>query len=46
MKESEFEEMVYAPAVDEKLDDVVEKAESKKEEPKVEETTVDDDDLF
>ena len=46
MKESEFEEMVYAPAVDEKLDDVVEKAESKKEETKAEESTVDDDDLF
>ena len=46
MKESEFEEMIYAPAVDEKLDDVVEKAESKKKEPKAEEPTVDDDDLF
>ena len=46
MKESEFEEMVYAPAVDEKLDDVVEKAESKKEETKAEESIVDDDDLF
>ena len=46
MKESEFEEEIYRPAVDEKLDDVVEKAESKKEETKVEEPTVDDDDLF
>ena len=46
MKESEFEEMVYAPAVDEKLDDVVEKAEAKTEESKVEEATIDDDDLF
>ena len=46
MKESEFEEMVYAPAVDEKLDDVVERAESKKEETKAEESIVDDDDLF
>ena len=46
MKESEFEEEIYRPAVDEKLDDVVEKAESKKEETKTEESTVDDDDLF
>ena len=46
MKESEFEEEIYRPAVDEKLDDVVEKAESKKEETKAEEPTVDDDDLF
>lgn len=46
MKESEFEEEIYRPAVDEKLDDVVEKAESKKEETKAEESTVDDDDLF
>ena len=44
MKESEFEEMVYAPAVDEKLDDVVEKAEAKTEESKTEE--IEDDDLF
>ena len=46
IKESEFEEEIYRPAVDEKLDDVVEKAESKKEETKTEESTVDDDDLF
>ena len=46
MKESEFEEEIYRPAVDEKLDDVIEKAESKKEETKAEESTVDDDDLF
>ena len=38
--------MIYAPAVDEKLDDVVEKAESKKEGTKAEESIVDDDDLF
>ena len=44
MKESEFEEMVYAPAIDEKLDDVVEKAEAKTEESKTEE--IEDDDLF
>lgn len=44
MKESEFEEEIYRPAVDEKLDDVVEKAETKKEESKEEELS--DDDLF
>lgn len=44
MKESEFEEHIYRPAVDEKLDDVVNKAESKTEESKTEE--IDDDDLF
>jgi hypothetical protein len=44
MKESEFEEQIYRPAVDEKLDDVVNKAESKTEESKTEE--VGDDDLF
>ena len=47
MKESEFEEEIYRPAVDEKLDDVVEKAESKKEE-KFENIAdaIEDDDLF
>lgn len=44
MKESEFEEEIYRPAVDEKLDDVINKAESKKEEKK--EVVVEDDDLF
>ena len=44
MKESEFEEEIYRPAVDEKLDEVVNKAESKSEESKTEE--IGDDDLF
>lgn len=44
MKESEFEEEIYRPAIDEKLDDVVKKAESKKED--VVEEEIGDDDLF
>jgi hypothetical protein len=45
MKESEFEELIYVPAVDEKLEDVVEKAEKKKENTSVSED-IGDDDLF
>ena len=51
MSAKEFEEDIYVPAADEKLDDVVKKAESKEEktskkEEKTTETKVDDDDLF
>ena len=45
MKESEFEEEVYRPAVDEKLEDVVKEAEGKKESVAKEEE-IGDDDLF
>lgn len=44
MKQSEFEELIYVPAVDEKLEDVLAKAE-KKEENNVEDS-IEDDDLF
>lgn len=51
MSVSEFEEGLYVPVTDEKLDDVVKKAEKKSEEKPVEKKTeekpeVDDEDLF
>lgn len=50
MTVSEFEEVIFAPAKDEKLDDVVKKSETKEAPPfkedKKEEPEVDDDDLF
>lgn len=50
MTVSEFEEHIFTPAKDEKLDDVVKESEKKEESPfnedKKEEPEVDDDDLF
>ena len=50
MTVSEFEEVIFAPAKDEKLDDVVKKSETKETPPfkedEKEEPEVDDDDLF